>query len=317
MQSVPFVLDCGSTRVVEVNRATMAVSSLLIRRHRRDPAAQNMIGFREKRMDLSAGTRRHALRLHHFAAFSAAWCGLIVLMLAALGAPASANPFFFSKTHQDCNFCHQPGREMSGVGGLNDTGRSFLQAFKRCPECALRNFAAANQRRQVPQQASGGTFQFRVCNSSSVPKIGIAVRYQTRPGIYRSAGWYHVSAGQCGNFGPFPKGPFWFHAEESGTTHPSVQWGSGSHFCVERNGKFVFEASHKSCDASKSANAFYADVRDDTYTWRAGDGPAAGGGQSGCQNLCVRQYNACRQENGPNCLTLRQGCWNRCRMNGR
>ena len=27
--------------------------------------------------------------------------------------------------------------------------------------------------------------------------------------------------------------------------------------------------------------------------------------------MCVRQYNACREENGPNCLTLRQGCWDR------
>jgi uncharacterized membrane protein len=233
------------------------------------------IGCKGGHMDVRVTTSHHAFRLRKIAGF-AAWCALIALMLAGSGTASSANPFFFSKTGQDCKFCHQHGSEMSGVEGLNNTGRAFLQAFKRCPDCALRDFAAGNQGNQgaaptparpapapAPPHASGNQFRFHVCNRSGAP-AHIAVSYQIsrNPDRFETRGWSRIEPGTCSNLGPYPRGLFWYYAfNERG------EWAGDTKLCVDKRAGFRRSYGKGYICRDDFVNFNFHEVQTDQYNW--------------------------------------------------
>jgi uncharacterized membrane protein len=234
-------------------------------------------------MDVCATTRHHAFRLGKVAGI-AGWCALIVLVLAVLGTTASANPFFFSKTGQNCNFCHQQGREMSGVEGLSDAGRAFLQTFKRCPDCALRDFAAGNHGNQgatvtpsgpapapsrpTPQPASSGKFTFHVCNHSRhTASIAVSYRVSTNPDTFHAQGWANLNPGGCTNLGPYPQGGFWYYAfAKSGQ-----QWSGETELCVDKKSGFSRTYGKGAACREDRVRFYFQNVHASDYYWNLGN----------------------------------------------
>jgi uncharacterized membrane protein len=229
-------------------------------------------------MDVRIGASHRAFRLHKIAGFFV-WGVLTALMLVA--SASSANPFFFSKTGQDCKFCHQHGSEMSGVEGLNDTGRAFLQTFKRCPDCALRDFAAGNKPNQgatvapstssrpAPQPASGDKFTFHVCNNSRhEASVAVSYRVSRKPDSFHAQGWTNLHPGACSNLGPFPKGGFWYYAFSKRTGR---QWSGNVELCVDKSAGFsrTYGKGHQ-CREDR-VQFYFKNVDASEYSWNLGN----------------------------------------------
>jgi hypothetical protein len=86
-----------------------------------------------------------------------ACAGLVLALMTLTAAPqrAEATPLFAQQTGKDCSTCHQPGRELEGPAGLNPTGTTFLDTYKRCNyqiTCALAALPAL-----APPQTFNGT----------------------------------------------------------------------------------------------------------------------------------------------------------------
>jgi hypothetical protein len=121
-------------------------------------------------MEMARGAGRSTLKM--VAAGAAATMLLAVLALSALWiTPSDANPYFQSRTGRNCADCHLPGQEMRGPSGLNSLGRGFHNAFRRCAECALRDYAAnrhPSQRSGAGNLSGGGSCSKFSCNNHNV-----------------------------------------------------------------------------------------------------------------------------------------------------
>jgi uncharacterized membrane protein len=68
---------------------------------------------------------------------------------------------------------------------------------------------------EQPPQAQGDTFQFRVCNKSSIPLFA-AMLYKVGENTWRMHGWAPFKPGVCGPVrGNFPRNDFYWYVEDA------------------------------------------------------------------------------------------------------
>ena len=117
--------------------------------------------------------------------------------------------------------------------------------------------------------ARAQTFQFRVCNQSNVT-ASVALSYHVTPADSRFVvkGWWSVGAGSCEWLGYFPKGWFYYYAEERGTQR--LVWeGNDIKLCVRHPGPWErINNSGYNCRSDETLHAFGAEfVGDDAGTF--------------------------------------------------
>lgn len=128
----------------------------------------------------------------------------VVAMAMVIG-PSHANPFFATKTGRTCATCHNPGQEMSGIQGLNNTGSNFLRAFRANPDQALRNFAGGsnmnsggnNNRENCTAKFTCGN-NFAICHFRTFANGGSHAFQVNSGGVQRFSG-FHRGDGYCMN----------------------------------------------------------------------------------------------------------------------
>jgi uncharacterized membrane protein len=84
--------------------------------------------------------------------------------------------------------------------------------------------------------ASAQTFQFRVCNNSDyVASVAISAHVSPTDERFMVKGWWTVNAHNCTSIGNFPKGWFYYYAEER--ARQRVVWeGKEIQLCVRHPG---------------------------------------------------------------------------------
>jgi len=86
--------------------------------------------------------------------------------------------------------------------------------------------------------AQAQTFHFRVCNHSDVQaSVATASHVSPSDNRYEVQGWWSVPAGSCKDIGNFPKGWFYYYAEQT-NTQELVWKGSDAQICVQYPGPF-------------------------------------------------------------------------------
>ena len=121
-----------------------------------------------------------------------------------------------------------------------------------------------------PAEAQGsGQFLFRVCNNSGVTAaVAISPHVSTSDSRFRVVGWYVAEPG-CTNIGSYPKGWFYFFAEQRNSGR--IYWGNNDiQLCVEHPGPFDrVNVAGYTCDSSdlKGFSSEFIDAGTGTYTW--------------------------------------------------
>jgi hypothetical protein len=145
-----------------------------------------------------------------FVAAAAGALTLAIVFLAVASGPANANPFFATKTGRTCASCHNPGQEMSGTQGLNNTGGNFLRAFRANPDRALRDFAAGANTNSGGNSSGGNcAAKFTCANNIAICYFrtfsnGQSRTFQVFGGRWERVRGFHRRDGYCMNGSGFP-----------------------------------------------------------------------------------------------------------------
>jgi uncharacterized membrane protein len=119
--------------------------------------------------------------------------------------------------------------------------------------------------------AQAQTFQFQVCNHSTVPASVATVSYVSpTDDRFVVQGWWSVAPGTCSTIGTFPQGWFYFYAEETNTQ--AVVWaGTDAQLCVDYPGPFSrINTANYTCTSSEVLRGFTGtqiSSTTGTFTW--------------------------------------------------
>jgi uncharacterized membrane protein len=84
-------------------------------------------------------------------------------------------------------------------------------------------------------QAQQQVFQLQICNRSKFQALFAFVsRENTQSSTFIIRGWYAIDPGPCRAFADFPKGWFYYYAEDP--THLKSWPGEAASFCIRRPG---------------------------------------------------------------------------------
>lgn len=118
-------------------------------------------------------------------------------------------------------------------------------------------------------KADDQTFRFRVCNTSNVG-AAVATLNHVAAGDSRFEvqGWWTVNPGDCDWIGYFPKGWFYYFAEQTGSGN-YVWEGSDTTVCVRHPGPWErIIANNYTCRSDEDLHGFTSDLIDsDTGTF--------------------------------------------------
>ena len=117
--------------------------------------------------------------------------------------------------------------------------------------CAILIIGSADARSQ--------TFLFKVCNNSDVTaSVAISSHVSPYDDRFLVKGWWTVEPGECENIGHFPKGWFYFFAEQRGSGR--VHWGgSDLNICIRHPGPWErINRPGYSCGSNEQLKGFAA-----------------------------------------------------------
>jgi uncharacterized membrane protein len=124
-----------------------------------------------------------------------------------------------------------------------------------------------------PANAQAQTFQFQVCNTSTISaSVSISHLVSVGDNRFEVQGWWTVPAGGCQIIGTYPAGWFYYYAEQTGS-NGQLYWGDNTlQLCVAHPGPFDrINLSGYSCQSSETLVGFSGeDVSSSaggTFTW--------------------------------------------------
>ena len=123
----------------------------------------------------------------------------------------------------------------------------------------------------VQAQTSGQTFQFQVCNTSSISaSVAITNLVAVGDSRFEVQGWWTVPAGTCQIIGTYPTGWFYFYAEQTGNSQ-NVWQGTDAQLCVQHPGPFDrINLSGYNCQSNETLVGFTGEnmaADTGTFTW--------------------------------------------------
>ncbi len=121
-----------------------------------------------------------------------------------------------------------------------------------------------------PAGAQAQTFNFQVCNQSSVPaSVSVSNLSAVGSNQFVVQGWWTVNAGTCSMLGNFPQGWFYFYAEQ--TNSGAIVWGgTGLALCVQYPGPYERTNTSGFTCAPNELKGFNAELIPNTtgtFTW--------------------------------------------------